>query len=116
MLENLSLSALDRTKLGELFGQSLAQVVESLEKDGDVKAARKITVALSFKKNEFGMLETEMKCHAATPPRSVMSMTEMGDETIKIDTATNDASQPSMLDKPGAPENKVVDIGLASSQ
>lgn len=116
MLENLSLDALGRTNLGKLFGQCLAQVVESLDKDEDVKAARKITISLSFKTNEFGMLESEMKCQAITPPRSVKSMAEVTDKTIKIDTATGNAKEPSMFDDKSQPDGKVVDIGVASSQ
>lgn len=115
MLENLSFSALDRTNLKPLFDQALAQVVESLKKDEDVKAARKITISLSFKTNEFGMLETEMKCHATTPPRSVKSVSEVQNNTIQIDAATNDVRSPSMFDDPGQKEGKVVDIGLAAS-
>ena len=105
MLVEMSLESLGKTKLAPLFAEAIATTVESLEKDGDVSGKREVTIKLSFEKTETGHITTSLSCSTKTPLRSVKTLAALGDTgTLRIDTATNDARQPSMLPDPEAKE------------
>jgi len=105
MLEELTLSSLERTRAGEQFEEAMKAIRESLEKDGDIQKARTVSIEISFKPDPRGFLSTELSVNAKTPKRSISTISTYEDGSIKIDTFTNDARQPAL---PGMENDTVI--------
>lgn len=112
MLVDMSLGALQDTKLAVQFDEAIKVVVDSFAKDEDVSGPRDITVKLSFVKNETGHIIASMSCATKTPKRTIKTLGALGDAgMLRIDTVTNDARQPSMLPEPEKKPEAVSETG-----
>ena len=99
MLKELSMESLAETKLAAMFDEAVRIVNESFEKDTDVQGKRSIVLRIDFKPNEHGYVDAEMSVHASTPKRKVKSLASFDEGVLKIDTISNDARQPSLMDQ-----------------
>jgi len=98
MLKELTLSSLGETKAGEQFEEAMQTVRHSLSKDADVQGARNIIIKLSFKPDERGCILADISVNTNTPRRKIKSLAMLENGQLKIDTVTNDAKQPSLLE------------------
>lgn len=114
MLKELTLASLGETRLAELFEESMGTIRESLANDSDVQGARTLTIKLSFTPNERGYVDSDMTVAASTPNRKVKSMAAFEEGKLKIDTVSDDASQPDMFDEDNQGSDKVTPIGKAA--
>ena len=96
MLENMSLSSLEKTKLNPLFLKALNEVLFSIIHEADITGARSITIDLTFKPKD-GYVITTMECSHKVPGRSVSAIATLDKDMLKIDTVSNDARQPDMI-------------------
>jgi len=97
-LEDLSLSALERTNLGKQFSEALAAIEDSFEKDADVAGERSINIKMSFNPTDGSYVSVLLACSYATPRRKVKTIGTITDGILKIDTISNDVRQPDLLD------------------
>lgn len=109
MLKDLSLSTLAETKLQGQFLEALGIVNKSLEKEGDISGVRTISIKLAFTPNERGYINVDMSCNANVPGRRVLTIAALEDKTLRIDTLSNDAQQPSLLER-AIEEKKVIKL------
>lgn len=104
MLENISLEALQRTKVNKEFEKGIEEITKSFESDGDIQKKREISLTIIFTPIE-GYITTEMAIGVKTPRRTVKSIGAL-EGSIKIDTYSNDVRQPDLFD-----EGNVTKIG-----
>lgn len=104
MLEDISLGALQRTKINEEFEKGIKEIAKSIEEDGDIGKKREISLAITFLP-EGGYITTEMIIGVKTPRRMVKSIAAL-EGNIKIDTVSNDARQPDLFDSNVTPINE----------
>lgn len=110
-LEKLTLASLEKTKLKNMFDGAMDEVLHSLCHDKDVPGDRGITVKLAFKQKD-GYIITAMKCTASVPGREVSTIASLeDDQTLKIDTVSQDARQPDLYDN-----DKVTPISAAKKE
>jgi len=100
MLKDLTLAALSETKMQAMFSEALAAVETSMEKDSDLSGERTITMKMKFKPNTRGYVEVDMSCTCNTPNREIRTFASMKEGVLQIDTFSNDATQPDMLELP----------------
>lgn len=97
-LKEMSLQTLQETVLNGQFTEAMSQVIESIERDKDVQGDRSITIKISFKPGDRGVINADMSCQANTPGRKVKSIAILEHGILKIDTLSNDARQPDLYD------------------
>ncbi|MCK5236922.1 MAG: hypothetical protein KAR06_08050 [Deltaproteobacteria bacterium] len=106
MLVNMNLEQLGKTDLRHLFDEARAMVERSLIEDKDVGGKREINIKLGFERTETGHISISMACSTKTPTRALKSLGTLNEAGhLAIDTVSNDARQPDLLDEgAGAPE------------
>ena len=109
-LKELTLSALEDTKLKEMFQEKMNEISFSLSKDADVPGDRKIWIEMTFSPKD-GYLITTYECGAKMPGRKVSSIATFEDHKIKIDTVSGDSRQPDLYDN-----HKVTPITAAKKE
>ncbi len=85
----------------------MKKVQKSLEKEHDVAGAREISIKLVFKPDTRlgkGNVSLAMSCAVKMPQRAFLSIANVEDGEIKIDTTTNDSRQPALTGMDGQEE------------
>lgn len=98
-LETMSLQTLQQTVLNGQFTEAMSEIINSLERDKDVTGERSVTIKISFRPGDRGIINADMSCAASTPGRKVKSIAVLEHGVLKIDTLSNDARQPDLYDK-----------------
>lgn len=98
MLKEFSLATLGETKVAPQFAEGMAMILESLEKDKDIKGKRSISIDVSFTPDDRGIVMVDMAVKASTPHRTVKTIAMLEDKNLKIDVVSNDAQQPDIFD------------------
>lgn len=95
-LKDLTLSALETTKLKHRFADAMEKVSNSLALDKDVPGDREINIKIVFKpKNGYNI--TTFKCTSKVPDREEGVITMMSESgLLQIETASADARQPGL--------------------
>jgi len=97
-LQTMSLESLQQTVLNGQFTEAMSEIIESLERDKDVAGERSVSIKISFKPGDRGIINADMSCQANTPGRKVKTIAVLEHGILKIDTVSGDARQPDMYD------------------
>ena len=101
-LEPITLESLGKTELNELFQEAVREVSKSIADPKKIPGKRSISIDLTFDPKENGFMMTTMECTAKVPGRKVSGMASYKEDTVRIDTVSNDARQPDLLEHAGA--------------